>query len=122
MPTIRELVAGRMAQHVPTGRRRYCEAELCVPVALSRHAIRFSSLNGLLRKPNAPAARARSRSLSSGSAVTKITGVRLPFAISRLCRSTPFMPGIRTSVIRHSVSRKRPDPRNSSPDAKVAVA
>jgi hypothetical protein len=29
---------------------------------------------------------------------------------------------IRTSVIRHSVSDKQPDSRNSSPDAKVAVA
>jgi hypothetical protein len=44
------------------------------------------------------------------------------FAISRLCSSTPLMPGICTSVIRHSVSDKRPDSRNSSPDAKVAVA
>ena len=60
--------------------------------------------------------------LSSGLAVTKTIGVRLPFAISRLCRSTPLMPGIRTSVTRHSVSDKQPDSRNSSADAKVAVA
>jgi hypothetical protein len=104
------------------GLQCYSEPELCVPVALSRQAISLSSLIGLVRKPSAPAPRARSRVLSSGEAVTKITGVRLPFAISRLCRSTPLMPGIRTSVIRHSVSDKQPDSRNSSPDAKVAVA
>ena len=84
--------------------------------------MRLSSLIGLIRKPNAPAPSARSQVLSSGSAVTKITGVRLPFAMSRLCRSTPLMPGIFTSVIRHSVSDKHPDSKNSSPDAKVAVA
>ena len=91
-------------------------------MALWRQAIRLSSLIGLIRKPSAPAPSARSRVLSSGSAVTKITGVRLPFAMSWLCRSTPLMPGIFTSVIRHSVSDKHPDSKNSSPDAKVAVA
>jgi hypothetical protein len=104
------------------GRQCYCEPELCFPVALSRQVIRLSTLNGLVRKPSAPAPSARSRVRSSGVAVTKIIGVRLPFAISRLCRSTPLMPGIRTSVTRHSVSDKQPDSRNSSPDAKVAVA
>jgi hypothetical protein len=104
------------------GWQRYCEPELCFPVALSRQVIRLSTLNGLVRKPSAPAPSARSRVLSSGLAVTKIIGVRLPFAISRLCRSTPLMPGIRTSVTRHSVSDKQPDSRNSSPDAKIAVA
>jgi len=73
--------------------------------------MRLSSLIGLIRKPSAPAPSARSRTLSSGSAVTKITGVRLPFAMSRLCSSTPLMPGILTSVIRHSVSDKHRTPK-----------
>ena len=36
--------------------------------------------------------------------------------------STPLMPGICTSVIRHAVSDKRPEARNASADSKVAVA
>ena len=41
-----------------------------------KHVISISSLNGLARKPNAPAATARARAFISGKAVTKMIGKR----------------------------------------------
>jgi hypothetical protein len=90
-----------------------------VSIALSISSIKVSLSNGLLRKPKAPASIARVRVRSSGKAVMKMVGVRRPCANSNLCSSTPFRPGICTSVIKQEVSSRRGDRRNSSADANV---
>jgi hypothetical protein len=87
--------------------------------AVSRHSIKVWPLKGLFRKPIAPAFIARARTLSSWKAVMKIIGVRRPWAINRLCSSTPLMPGIWTSAITHDVSFMRGDCRKSAAEANV---
>src|SRR5262245_26388918 len=47
----------------------------------------------------------------------KIVGIGRCEETSRSCSSSPFIPGIRQSVIRQALSREWPDDRNSSPDA-----
>jgi hypothetical protein len=90
--------------------------------AISMHSINALSSSGLLRKPTAPASKARARSLSSRNADTKMMGVRNP--ASRRCpwRSRPLMPGIRRSVMRHVVSPTQPDSRNFLADGKVLIS
>ena len=68
-----------------------------LPVRLSaswRQSISCWSANGLRRKPRAPAFSTRLRRPSSRDAVMIMTGIVLPSAISRSCRSAPLMPGI----------------------------
>jgi hypothetical protein len=87
--------------------------------AVSRHLIRLSLSNGLVRKQIAPALIARFRMVSSGKAVMNMNGTRCPWASKRACSSTPLMAGIWTSAITHDVSLKWEDRKNSSAEAKV---
>ena len=54
-----------MREFRSAGERRYAAS------AVSRHLIRLSSLNGLLRNPHAPALKTRARILASGNAVCR---------------------------------------------------
>jgi hypothetical protein len=86
-----------------------------------KQVISSSSLKGFARKPIAPAPSACARALISEKAVTKMIGSRMPWAISLLCNSMPFMPGICTSLIKQSVSCKRSDFKNASADANWTI-
>ena len=96
---------------------------------LSRGLGRFSgSLSASFRQmacsesPTAPARIARTWNFSSGKAVTKMTGMRWPSAMSWPCSSRPERPGICKSVIRHDVSARHSASRNRSADPKVATS
>jgi hypothetical protein len=51
-----------------------CSETLLAPIASFKHVISISSLNGLARKPIAPAATACARAFISGKAVKKMIG------------------------------------------------
>src|SRR5882762_3557140 len=91
----------------------------CRRRAVSRHLIKLTLSNGLVRKQIAPAFIARSRIVSSGKAVMKMNGTRCPRPSKRACSSTPLMAGIWTSAITHDVSLKWGDRKNSSAEADV---
>src|SRR5579871_2473440 len=78
VPTKRQdiLYGGIMRRRLPI----YCSAGRRLR-ALSRHATKLSSSNGLRRKPYAPASMAWASTCSSKYAVTKIIGTREPSAI-----------------------------------------
>src|SRR5689334_6455245 len=80
-----------------------------------------SSLNGLSKYSTAPALSAWARVSSSPCAVMKITGIGVRSQTRRRCSSRPFIPGMRTSRIRQSVSARRGQLKNSSADAKVMI-
>ena len=78
--------------------------------------------NGLRRKSTAPPAIACCRRISSSCAVTKMTGMRECAAFNRRCSSSPSIPGIRTSSIRHFVCFRAVAFKSSSAaEAKVAT-
>ena len=70
--------------------------------AESIQGISLSSLNGLRRKPIAPASSTWLRVPSSAKAVMKMIGMRRPSAFRRSCNSTPLKPFIWTSTISSS--------------------
>ena len=76
---------------------------------------------GLSSTASAPFARALAFKLADGNAVMKMVGGASPSAMMRSCISTPDMPGIMTSEIRHDVETRWPDRRNSSADANRRV-
>src|SRR5918993_5835652 len=62
--------------------------------ARSMQSIISRASNGLVKNPTAPSASACRRTWSSGKAVIRMTGMRLPLPARWRCRSRPLMPGI----------------------------
>src|SRR4029453_2144467 len=92
-----------------------------VTSARSMQSIISRASNGLAKNPTAPSASACRRTWSSGKAVIRMTGMRLPLPARWRCRSSPLMPGIWTSVIRQEAAVLAGDARNASAEAKVAT-
>src|ERR1700752_806599 len=78
-------------------------------------------LNGLRKKPTAPALRARSCIASSAWADMKIIGTSRLAAFRRCCRSSPLMPGKFTSKIRQTDARDASESRNSSAELNAST-
>src|SRR4029077_20353815 len=77
-----------------------------------------SSRKGLYKKATAPASSARPRASSSPCDVMKTIGIRELPATSWRWSSSPLMPGIRTSRIRHAVLRSSLEFKNASAEEK----
>jgi hypothetical protein len=84
--------------------------------ATPRQLIKVGPAKGLDRKQIAPVFSARARLVSSGKAVMKMNGTRLPCARIIVKSSNPLMPGICRSAITHDVPFKRPDCKKCSAD------
>jgi hypothetical protein len=93
----------------------------CPLSATPRQLIKVGPAKGLDRKQIAPAFTARARLISSGKAVMKMNGARLPSARIIVKRSNPLIPGICRSAITQEVSSKRPECRNCSADEYVST-
>jgi hypothetical protein len=91
-------------------------------MAVARHSTNEFMSNGLRRKPTAPASNACTCASSEKWAVMKMIGGHFPLSFKRFCKSKPFIPGIRTSLIRHDVRSRNPDARNASADAKARTS
>jgi hypothetical protein len=106
--------------HVPSyGRPHKC------PQTASKSETKEGTLRiaALFQHPaRAPPSSALRRLVSSSCAVTNMIGTRAPSAFNRRCNSSPSIPGIRKSKIKHSVSRKAPDSQNKSAEAKVSTS
>lgn len=85
--------------------------------AASMHSTKAGPCRGLVRKQTAPAESARARTMSSGSAVMTITGMKIFSASRRLCRARPSRRGIWASIKAQDVSCNRGELRNSAADA-----
>jgi hypothetical protein len=85
-------------------------------------SISEASLKGLPKYATAPASNACDRSFSQMWAVRKMMGGHFPSSFNRFCKSKPFIPGIRTSVMRHDVRSTKPEARKTSADAKVSAS
>ena len=81
-----------------------------------------SMLKGLLKKPVAPALRARRFMASSAWPEMKIIGMFWPVSARCCCRSTPLMPGKFMSSMRQAESANVPEARNSSADPKETTS
>src|SRR5260370_6431902 len=88
--------------------------------AARRAASMRSSGKGLPRNAIAPCSSALLQTSASGFPETKITGTGLCIARSLRCRSSPLVPGSRTSNITQSVSLSLPESRTTSRDANAA--
>src|SRR5689334_16832848 len=78
-------------------------------------------LNGLRKKPTAPALTARDRAASSAWADMKMIGTSRRDAFSTCCNSNPLMPGKFISRIRQTDARDAAESRNSSAEPNVST-
>src|SRR6185369_10655381 len=86
-----------------------------------RVASRDSILNGLRKKPTAPALSARRFMASSAWADIKMIGTSNRDAFRRCCNSRPLMPGRFTSRIRQTDARDASESRNSSAEPNTST-
>src|SRR6185369_2339157 len=86
-----------------------------------RVASRDSILNGLRKKPTAPALSARRFMASSAWADIKMIGTSSRDAFKSCCNSSPLMPGKFTSRIRQTDARDASESRNSSAEPNTST-